>query len=709
MNPFTTGTANRTTFPEGAEMTQPSSTSGTLKTTGGFLTVAALAVGLTVVFWSRLWQGGGLLGGDIYTYYLPQKVFYAERLAAGELALWNPLVGHGYPALAESQTGVLYPFHLVCYRLPDVNMAYNTVQLVHYMLAFVFTWLYVRRLGYSAASAALAGLVFTYGWFPFRISLEWAILTGAWMPAALWCAECFLQSRQWRYAGFLSVVLAIQMLAGHFHLAFITQLMLAVYVPGRLWFARSGIQESGFSKQSKQAGLLPLAVSAGAVLFGFALAAVQLLPSWELKQRSQRANVGRERFDPAYGHIPVWYWSQTVVPWVWYGTGVDLNARLPPDAPATNDVEAHLYFGILPLVLLGGAVLSGRVFRDRCLLLWLLLGIAALLYTTGWFVPVTRHLPGFSYFTGPGRYGIVTTFAVAVIAGAAGDAFAGGMSRGFGRHLLFGGVFLLTVLDLWWVSRQVGNVVIVSSPPVQHLEQSAVRTLVQRDEQPVRLFCRGANLPTLLGVSSTPVYLGIGPEEYFQQNTRMPRPLPFDAPPTEEQIDWLRRAGVTHILSFSRLEGTAWPVKPVWQGKDRVLNHAWGRREALYLYELDGSRGRVSWLKPQHRGTVRVEKHSANVVRVRVESATGGQIVLTELAYPGWRATRNGSPVVTTTVDGMYRSVEVPPGTSEVVWAYRPWSYRLGWMISLVSAGLLGPAGVVRMRITRSAGRTERE
>ncbi|MCA9053844.1 MAG: hypothetical protein KDA75_08400, partial [Planctomycetaceae bacterium] len=46
---------------------------------------------LTALFWTKLWQGGGFIGGDTYTYFLPQKAFFADRLQAGEFPLWNSL------------------------------------------------------------------------------------------------------------------------------------------------------------------------------------------------------------------------------------------------------------------------------------------------------------------------------------------------------------------------------------------------------------------------------------------------------------------------------------------------------------------------------------------------------------------------------------------------------------------------------------------
>ncbi|MFQ5733499.1 MAG: hypothetical protein ACE5KM_16295, partial [Planctomycetaceae bacterium] len=501
---------------------------------GECLVAVSVAIALTAVFWPGLWRGGGLIGGDTYSYYFPQKVVYAQQLADGEIPLWNSLAGHGYPLLAESQTGVFSPFHLIGYRFLSVNTAYNVVQLLHYALCFVFTWLYVRRIGRGPAAALFAGLVFTYAWFPYRISLEWAVTTGAWLPAALWCTEAFLQTRRWRYALLLAVVTALQLLAGHFHLAFLTHLTLAIYVPGRLWFAKSGLPSAG--SRWKTAG-----VCAAAIAFGYSLAAVQLAPSWELKQRSQRASAGQEQ-DLRFGHTPVWYWSQAVVPWMWYGIDADLNARLPDGDPGTNEIEAHLYFGVIPLALVLVALFVGAF--DRTLWLWLLLGVAALVYTPGWLLPITEHLPGFSFFLCPGRYSLITSLAVAVIAAAALDRLTSRMSRN-ARGLAFACVFALTAADLWLVAGQVFTPQVVSDPPIESIERSPVYQILQKHDQPVRLFSPGANLPTMMGVASTPLYLGFGPVEYFDPKTTMPQPLPFDTPPTPAQIAWSRRAGVT--------------------------------------------------------------------------------------------------------------------------------------------------------------------
>jgi len=662
------------------------------------------AVGLSLLFWWPLWTGGGLIGGDVYTYFLPQKTFYAERLHAGELPLWNNQAGHGYPLVAESQTAPFYPPNLILYRLLDVNTAYSLSFVLHYVAAFLFVVLYARRLDLSPVAALLAAVVYVYGWFPPRVSLEWAIIGGTWFPAALWCTEAFLRSRKWRYAIGLSAVLGIQMLAGHYNLAFITQLVLVLYVPLRLTFARDSL-----SIDTVRARRRIVTVLAAAVLLGFAAAAVQLLPTWTLKRQSQRAALGGV-FDPGYGFIPPLYLSQAVAPWLWYDPRIDANQALGglkflSISSATNRIEAHLYFGLVPLGLILWSIVTRRLGLrrlDRRLMVWVLLGLGALIYTTGWPLVVTRHLPGFSFFMGPGRYGVVTTLAVALIAGA--------VFEGLLKHRRLAGkvcvmllVFILTVADLWIVSRLVHDAEMLRDPPINHVAQSDIHAILKKSESPVRLFAPGPNLPTLLGVASTPPYLGIGPSVYYDPRYTMPEPPKSAAtavklPATLAEVAWLRRAGVTHVLSFKPLDEQDWPTTLLWNKPDRFLNQAWGRRpsEPMYLYRLKGTRGRAGFADPKNKNAaVVVTEYTADRVTIDADSSSGGRLILTDLMYPGWKVTVDGVPAGAVTVDGMYRGVDLSAGRHTVIWTYRSPSVYWGCVISVLAVLLL--AGIAHL------------
>lgn len=666
---------------------------------------ALVALALNWLFWWPLWLGGGLIGGDLYSYALPQKQFLADQLQAGVLPLWHTWTGQGYPLLAESQTGVLYPLHWVTYGLLDVQTATNVVQIVHYLATFLATWWMARWLGLRTRGALLAAVVYVFGWFPVRASLDWAILGGLYLPLAIGCVEAFLQTQRRRYAIGLSLAIGLQLLGGHFQIAFFTWLLLAAYIALRVVFGvgawRPGLRSAEDSDQSSKSRISTTTTLAVAFTLGVMLAAVQLSATWELKTRSQRAVVGGEHL-PFYGHLPPLFLTQLVVPWYWYSADIDLDAalnRLPGCVPAaTNRAEAHLYFGLIPSALLIGGVLWRRRTLDRGTIVWLLILLAAVVYATGWPLMVLQSVPGFNFFRGPARSGIIATLAAGLLAGKTYDSFRDWF-RNRGLSIIPLALFWLTVADLWWTPAGVTYAVAVSSPPIRQRDVSVVRQLLLKEEQPPRLFAPGQNLPNLLGVSAVPVYLGLGPEEYFDPRYTAPKVEPDDFHTySPERVEWLRSGGVTHILSFERLEPRGWPVEHVWTGFDPLLNPAWARfQEPVHLYRLSDTRGRVYWADTT--GTASVTAYGPHRVQVRATSATGGRSILTELAYPGWQVAVDGQPVASPPTEGMFRAVDLPAGTHEIVWSYRPRSVFWGGVLSAAAVVALVAWALVRRTV----------
>ncbi len=748
----------------------------------GWLATGGLALGLTLVFWLPIWCGAGFVGGDIYSYFFPQKVIYGEALHAGELPLWNAHAGFGYPLLAESQTGIFYPPNLVLYRLLDAHSAFHVSFLLHYIAAFVFSTMAARRLGLSLLPSWLTALVYVYGWFPPRTCVEWAIIGGTWLPAALWCAESFLATRRWRFAIGLSGVLAVQLLAGHFQIAWFTLLLLAVYIPARAWIVLPGRKPMADGRWPISFPLRSTTVAYAAILFGLTLAAVQLVPTYELKQLSQRATVGKEH-ELDFGAIPPWYWTQVFRPSHWYSPLTDREAAFRESPPLghsrTNSAEAHLYFGLAPLLLFGACLvgllreLVAKRPVDRFVLFWLAVATVSGLYTSGWLLPLTRHLPGFSYFQGLGRYGVLTTWAVAVLAGSVTDRFlrSPDVSRGMAWTLIVGSVWslsvwyllgddvsavmmqfpnfdpltlmspsvqgtgpfmtllqlcvlmaavigvsavlwwlserpkdidvrvgliglvlLTTAVEFWTISRLVTFTQIVESPPLKSLEQSPVRQKLAdaaKIRPTLRLFAPGANLPSTLGVSSTPIYLTFGPADYVVDSLR-------------KSDDWMRHGGVTHLLSFEPQPLTE-SMQLAWQGDDPFLNRAWGRAgQPLYLYEVVEPLGRLQF-RPE-RGQVSEStswmltafEPRANSVECVVLLDKPGVLVLLDLDYPGWSVTVDGHAAEPLRIDNLFRGVRLEPGSHEVIWRFQSRSVLIGAVISLVTLSILAAAAHVR-------------
>ena len=546
------------------------------------------AVGLTWVFWSGLWAGGGLIGGDLYPYFFPQKVFYAEQLAENRVPLWNDRVGFGYPVLGESQTGALYPPNLLLYRVFGVNAAYNASQIGHYVAAFLAAYAFLTATGVRRDCSLFGAGAYVYSWFPSRICLEWAAVGAPYLPLGLLLIERHAATGSRRWLGLLSAALACHLLAGHYNLAFIECVVWAVYA---LFGVRRG-ESPRFDIRRSSFVVLSLAL-------GFGLASPQLLDTFALKRASQRADVG-ETFSPGYGHIPPAYLTQVAASHWWSAEPAALDAaiqRLTPAVAAdTNKVEAHFYFGIVPLGLallqVIRAVRSGGDRRQ-----WTLFGLAAYatVYATGVLVPWASRLPGFGYFMGPGRWGIVVALAIAYLAARTLQRIAGDLDRkrgGAAAPLLLGLLAAVTAGDLFLASRRVTYAFVVPQPPVEYLEYSPVKGYfdgLPRTDGPPRVYGPGQNVLSLLGVAQWPTYLGLGPAAYW--DAMPPRPEGSEAAfYSDEQVAWLRDHAVGYALTFEPADASRRGLTRVWSGEDPVLNGIWGRGgQPLFLYRINGA------------------------------------------------------------------------------------------------------------------------
>ena len=88
----------------------------------------------------------------------------------------------------------------------------------------------------------------------------------------------------------------------------------------------------------------------------------------------------------------------------------------------------------------------------------------------------------------------------------------------------------------------------------------------------------------------------------------------------------------------------------------------------------------------QPAATAQIVAYAPERVVVRV-AGDGGLLVLSDANYPGWAATLDGAPVASYAADGLFRAVFVPAGEHEVVFAFRPRSYHVGAVVSLLGLG----------------------
>lgn len=130
------------------------------------------------------------------------------------------------------------------------------------------------------------------------------------------------------------------------------------------------------------------------------------------------------------------------------------------------------------------------------------------------------------------------------------------------------------------------------------------------------------------------------------------------------RLDVAREMGVGWVLAAGALPR---PFEPVASAEGVIAYRLPGALPMAYVRE-DG--GAVT--------SARALALDASRATVRVKTARGGLLVLTQNDAPGWRVKVDGNEAAGERVLGTFRAVRVPPGAHEVVWRYAPASFRFG-------------------------------
>jgi hypothetical protein len=99
----------------------------------------------------------------------------------------------------------------------------------------------------------------------------------------------------------------------------------------------------------------------------------------------------------------------------------------------------------------------------------------------------------------------------------------------------------------------------------------------------------------------------------------------------------------------------------------------------------------------EHGSSASIESYRLNEIRVRAEADADGYLVLSEVWYPGWRATVDGAEAPVLRADWCLRAVPIAAGKHEVVLEFSPSSFRTGAWISSLSFAL-AVAGIAYIR-----------
>jgi hypothetical protein len=415
----------------------------------------ALVTFMLVWLWPIGIGGKMPVGGDVTQFFMGLMGELSNSLRAGRLPVWNDLWGYGFPGVAESQMGVYYPPHLVLYWIFPTELAYTLSLVFHTIWGALGVFWLARRLGVSATGSLLAGFTFSAsGFFVIHIPHPWGYTTASWMPWAWGHAWWLLNCRSDRFAGLLfrlSLILVLQLLPGHFQIAFITQTGILLMT---FWMLL--VEPWVRSRQSEfpaaDIATIPrgrnAALVAACLLMAFPLAGMQLIPTARL------ARLASNQRDFNYLSLC----ATTPLHLVNY-IAPGLFHRSPLWRPLvwtpfhTSPEEQLAYVGLVPLFL--AAMVTIREARgDPAIRVLTFLGATSAWLSLGPFVPGFHELiglPGFSFFRAPARWSVATSLALAVLAGKGLDRLRTWPTPG---RLLIG----LSMLSSCWTALVLGGV-----------------------------------------------------------------------------------------------------------------------------------------------------------------------------------------------------------------------------------------------------------
>jgi len=380
-----------------------------------------------IFFWKIVFLHQTFFIGDIISFNYPLRAYISSSLKEGHLPLWTPYICCGFPLLAEGEAGLFYPLNFT-FLLSPALLAYNYSVIFHFFLGGFFLYLFLKALKLESTSCLIGAVTFAFsGLFVTHIYYLNMLSGYIWLPLILFFIERGIKRERFSYFLFAGVVLGIEFLGSH--------PQIALQVLGIVFFY---LIFRGFSSLRRKTIPVFLLI----LIIGLSLAAIQLLPTYELTRYSIRGV-----------SLPYQEWTKTSFPLKYIITFLLPNFYGAPFIDTYfgpfNYFDLCTYLGILPLILAGIGI-GWR--RDRLSFFFFFLAILSLFLALGKYNPGYRllyHLPLLKSLRGPGRYLYLYSFSLPILAALGFDYLTKSKNTFlFRKTLLFFGLFFLLIFIL---------------------------------------------------------------------------------------------------------------------------------------------------------------------------------------------------------------------------------------------------------------------
>ena len=358
---------------------------------------------LPLVYFNAALRGAVVLTSDDgILFNVPMRIVAANMVRAGSLPLWNPYIFGGMPLHAAAQGGLLFPLNWFFLFFNPVA-ATNLMTLSTYMLAALGAYLYARRSGSSLAGAVLTSVIWQWcGFLIGQYSHVNIVQTAVLLPWLLWAIDGFGERGDRRWAIVIAAIVMFQAFTGH-QQTLVYSLMLATAYAVVMWRVRR--PERNFYVRSLV--LLPA---------GMLLAAVQILPTYELMRNSLRSESSLAFFTSF--SLPPKFVFTFFAPYL-FGGGDGRLFRVSYLGPPFYG-EFIGYVSVGAIMLAGIAVVL--TWKDPRTKFWATVAVSAFARAVGGYWPLKLYgliyyVPILNLFRVPARHIMEVNLALAVLAG----------------------------------------------------------------------------------------------------------------------------------------------------------------------------------------------------------------------------------------------------------------------------------------------------
>ena len=401
---------------------------------------AMVLLGL-LLFREVLSSGKCLYGSDFILQFYPWKKFVFDHLQSqGTLPFWNPYLFSGSPLISNIQVSLFYPLGFLYYLVPP-DIAYKYSIVLHFVLGSLFMYLFMRSLEIQRRACFFSAIVFMFnGYFMGHLYAGHLsfVQNYVWIPLIFYFLNRFVNKASLSDAVAAGFVLGFQILGGFPQIAFYTILASSLFIFVQGVLGRRGAEKISSFQLGTGWGIF--------VLLGFALAAVQVLPTYEFTTLSTRG--GGISYEMAiYESLHPKEILAFLVPDI-FGNPVD--GTYWRSRESWHFWESCGYVGSLPLFFLfvgGQGKVSARVRAFAVTLVLLALFLALGKYNP--LYPLIYHLPGFGSFRIPAQIIFLYVFSMAVLSGLGLSGIMDGewkFTRGFWIFSTLAGFVLLCAL-----------------------------------------------------------------------------------------------------------------------------------------------------------------------------------------------------------------------------------------------------------------------